>query len=35
MEQLAQVIIDVLAWFLRGFAVILVINWLISLFRMD
>lgn len=35
MEQLAQATIDVLGWFLVPFAYILVINWVISLFRRD
>lgn len=32
MEQLTQVTIDVLAWFLGPFAVMLVVGWLVSLF---
>lgn len=33
MEALAQSTIDVLAWFLQPFAVVLVISWVVSLFR--
>lgn len=33
MEALAQATIDVLAWFLQPFAVVLVISWVVSLFR--
>jgi hypothetical protein len=32
MQDLAQCIIDVLAWLLPGFVVVLVVNWLVSLF---
>lgn len=35
MEQLAQLTIDVLAWFLAPFAVVLAVNWVVSLFRRD
>lgn len=35
MEQLAQVTVDVMAWFLQPFAAILAINWVVSLFRKD
>lgn len=35
MELLAQSTVDVLTWFLKPFAVILVINWVVSLFRRD
>lgn len=35
MELLAQATIDVMAWFLQPFAYVLVIYWVISLFRKD
>lgn len=35
MEQFAQLTIDILSWFLLPFAVILAVNWAISLFRKD
>lgn len=35
MQELAQTTINVLAWFLQPFALVLVINWVISLFRRD
>lgn len=31
--QLAQAIVDVLAWFLAPFAIILAVYWVVSLFR--
>lgn len=33
MADFAQAIVDVLAWFLAPFAVILVVTWVTSLFR--
>lgn len=33
MEELAQITIDVLAWFLQPFAAVLAIYWVVSLFR--
>lgn len=32
MEELVQVTIDVIAWFLNPFAVMLVVGWIVSLF---
>lgn len=33
MVQLAQAFVDVLAWFLLPFALVVAVNWLVSLFR--
>lgn len=33
MEQLVQSTIDVLAWFLMPFAVVVVVSWVVSLFK--
>lgn len=33
MQELAQVTIDVLAWFLQPFSVVLAVYWVVSLFR--
>lgn len=35
MQDLVQVTIDVMAWFLAPFAVVLAVNWVVSLFRRD
>lgn len=35
MQELAQATIDVLAWFLAPFSIVLVVNWVVSLFRKD
>lgn len=35
MQELAQSTINVLAWFIQPFALMLVLSWIVSLFRRD
>jgi uncharacterized membrane protein len=35
MEDLAQITIDVLAWFIQPFAFVLIVFWVTGLFRRD
>lgn len=35
MEQFAQTTVNILAWFLVPFAVVVVVDWITSLFRRD